>query len=54
LTRKLLTYALGRGLEPYDNPAVSQIARAVEADKYKFSTLVVKIVTSEPFRFRRG
>lgn len=53
LARKLLTYALGRGLEPTDNHAVSQIVAAVEANGYKFSTLVVEIAKCEPFQLRR-
>jgi Protein of unknown function (DUF1592)/Protein of unknown function (DUF1588)/Protein of unknown function (DUF1587)/Protein of unknown function (DUF1595)/Protein of unknown function (DUF1585)/Ca-dependent carbohydrate-binding module xylan-binding/Planctomycete cytochrome C len=54
LVRKLLTYALGRGLESNDNHTVNQIVSAVEADGYKFSTLVVEIAKSEPFRLQRG
>ena len=39
LTEKMLTYALGRGLERYDKPWCSAIAKKVEAEGYKFSTL---------------
>jgi Protein of unknown function (DUF1588)/Protein of unknown function (DUF1585)/Protein of unknown function (DUF1592) len=54
LTEKLLTYALGRGLEDYDAPAVQAIvSRAAEAD-YKFSSLIEGVVLSRPFRMRRG
>jgi hypothetical protein len=52
LTEKLLTYALGRGVEYYDGPAVRQVLRAVKADGYRFSTLIVATVTSTPFRMR--
>jgi len=53
LARKLLIYALGRGLEPDDDPAVKQIVRNVAADNYRFSSLVLGIVKSEPFQKRR-
>lgn len=54
LTRKMLTYALGRGLEYYDRCAVDKIADALAQHDYRFSALVVEIVKSEPFRKRRG
>ena len=54
LTEKLLTYALGRGLEHYDAPAVRAITRAAAEDGYRFSALVVGIVESAPFRMRRA
>ncbi len=54
LTEKLLTYALGRGLEYYDRPAVDRIVAALARDGYRFSTLVTAIVRSDPFRLRRG
>ena len=53
LTRKLLIYALGRGLEPDDDPAVKQIVKNVAADNYRFSSLILGIVESEPFQNRR-
>lgn len=52
LTKKLLTYALGRGLESYDRCAIHQIVSAVENDQYHFGTLVTAIVLSDPFRMR--
>jgi hypothetical protein len=52
VTEKLLTYALGRGLEPADQRAVRAIARAVAADDYRFSALVYGIVTSPPFQMQ--
>ncbi len=52
LSEKLLTYALGRGLEYYDACAADTIAAQVAADGHKFSRLVVEIVRSEPFRKR--
>jgi hypothetical protein len=54
LTSKLLTYALGRGLEPYDTSTVRLIASRLPAYDYKFSGLVLEIVNSLPFRSRRG
>lgn len=54
LTEKMLTYALGRGLELYDRPAVQSISRSVANGNYRFSTLVLSIVKSMPFQMRRG
>lgn len=54
LTEKMLTYALRRGLKPYDRRTVETIHRAVEGDKYRFRTLVHQIVKSLPFQARRG
>jgi mono/diheme cytochrome c family protein len=54
LTEKMLTYALGRGLEDYDRPATKKITRALAANDYKFSSLVIGIVQSLPFQMGRG
>ena len=54
LAAKLLTYALGRGLESYDQPAVQSIARRTGSGDYKFSRLIEEIVASAPFQKRRG
>jgi hypothetical protein len=54
LTEKMLTYALGRGLERYDVPAVSAISRRVTESDGRFSRLVLEIVNSWPFQMRRG
>ena len=54
LTEKMLTYALGRGLEGYDKPTVEAIVRRLEADEFRCSRLVVEIANSMPFRMRRG
>jgi Protein of unknown function (DUF1588)/Protein of unknown function (DUF1585) len=54
LVEKMLTFAIGRGLERYDRPVVSAIARNVADHQYKFSTLVEEIVKSAPFQMRRG
>jgi hypothetical protein len=53
-TGRLLTYALGRGLEAYDMPTVRGIVRGAEDDGYRFSALVKGIVNSVPFRMRRA
>ncbi|HJT32660.1 MAG TPA: DUF1592 domain-containing protein [Pirellulales bacterium] len=52
-TEKMLTYALGRGLEPYDKCAVDDIVAALAKDGYKFSMLIQQIVASDPFQKRR-
>ena len=52
LTERLLTYALGRTLEPYDMPVVREIVRTAEKDDYRFSAVVQAIVASEPMQFR--
>lgn len=53
LADKLLTYALGRGLDYYDQPVVRDIRRQAEKNNYKFSSLVLAIVNSVPFEMRR-
>ncbi|HEX4793529.1 MAG TPA: DUF1592 domain-containing protein [Humisphaera sp.] len=52
LTEKLFTYALGRGVEYYDAPAVRDAVRAAKASDYRFSTLIVSIVSSPQFQMR--
>jgi len=54
LTEKLMAYALGRGIEPYDAPAIRKIVlQAREAD-FHFSSLIIGIVNSTPFQMRRS
>ena len=53
VTEKLLIYALGRGLEYYDQPAVRKIVRAA-APEYRWSSIVLGVVRSAPFRMRRA
>ena len=53
-TEKLLTYALGRGLEAHDMPTVRRIVREAEDEDYRFSALVKGIANSIPFRMRRA
>ena len=54
LTEKMLTYALGRGLEYYDRPTVDRIVAQLESEGYRSSVLITEIVKSDPFRLRRG
>jgi hypothetical protein len=54
ITEKMLTYALGRGLERYDKRTVKAIAGRLAARQYRFSALVEEIVKSQPFQMRRG
>ena len=54
LSEKMLTYALGRGVEEYDACTVEKIVKDVTADQYRFSRMVLEIVKSDPFRKRRG
>ena len=52
VTEKLLTFALGRGVEHYDAPAVRKIVRDAEPDGYRFLSLILGIVKSVPFQMR--
>jgi hypothetical protein len=52
LTEKMLVYALGRGLQPYDMPVVRAIVREAAAKNYSFSAIVQGIVRSTPFQMR--
>ena len=52
VTDRLLTYALGRGLEATDAPAVRQIKREAATENYAFASLIQGIVTSTPFQMR--
>jgi hypothetical protein len=54
LAEKMLTYALGRGLEHYDAPAVRSILKEARPGGYRLSSLIVGIVQSTPFRMRRA
>jgi hypothetical protein len=53
-TEKLLTYALGRGLEAEDMPAVRTIVRDAERNGYRFATIIEGVVKSTPFRMRKA
>jgi hypothetical protein len=54
MASKMLIYALGRGLEPCDEPALAAIERAVENGDYRCSALIRAVIESVPFRLRRG
>jgi hypothetical protein len=48
----MLTYALGRGLEYYDGPAVRAIVRDAARKDYQFSSFILGVVQSTPFQMR--
>jgi mono/diheme cytochrome c family protein len=52
-TERLLTYALGRGVEHYDRPVIRKITRAAAADDQRWSSIILGIVNSAPFQMRR-
>jgi hypothetical protein len=52
VAEKLLTYALGRGLEYYDQPAVRKIVKDAAADNYRWSAVILGVVKSAPFQMR--
>ena len=52
LTKKLLTYAIGRGLESFDRCAVDKIVEQLSEEDYRFSSLVTAVVMSDPFLLR--
>ena len=54
VTEKLLTYALGRGVEHYDRPAIRAIVREAAADDYRWSSIILGITRSLPFQMRRS
>jgi hypothetical protein len=54
VTEKLLAYALGRGLEHYDLPAVRAIVRDAAPDGHPWSSIILGIVNSVPFQMRRA
>jgi hypothetical protein len=53
VTEKLLTYALGRGVEYEDMPVVRSIVKDAARDNYRFSALLMGIVKSDPFQMNR-
>ncbi len=54
VSEKLLTFALGRGVETYDAPAIREIVRRAQAENYRFSSLILGIVNSVPFQMRKS
>ena len=53
-SEKLMTYALGRGMESTDRCTIDKISKSLPGQKYRFSALVSEIVQSEAFRMRRS
>ena len=54
VTEKLMTYALGRGVEYYDHPSIRRIVRSAKTDDYRWSSLILGIVESSPFQMRKA
>jgi hypothetical protein len=54
LTEKLMTFALGRGVEYYDGPAIRKIVREAQAADYRFSSIILGIARSAPFTMRKS
>ena len=54
MTEKLLTYALGRGVEYYDQPAIRQVIREADASGDRWSSVITALVKSVPFQMRRS
>ena len=52
MTEKLMTFALGRGVELHDGPAIREIVRQAAEHDYRFSAIVLGIVRSTPFQMR--
>jgi hypothetical protein len=51
-TEKMLTYALGRGVEDYDRPVIASIEERITEDDYRFQSLIREIIMSVPFQMR--
>ena len=54
LVEKIMTYALGRGMQGFDNRTIDEINRKLVADGYHFQTMIYEVVRSLPFQSRRG
>ncbi len=54
VTEKMFAYALNRGLEFYDAPLMRQTVKSLARDHYRVETLILAIVNSYPFQYRRG
>ena len=54
VTEKLMTYALGRGVEYFDAPTIRDIVRNAEREDYRFASIVSGIVNSTPFQMRKA
>jgi hypothetical protein len=49
-----MTFALGRGVESFDAPAIRKIVRDARAKNYRFSSLILGIASSTPFQLRKS
>jgi len=54
MVEKVMTYALGRGMQTYDNRTIDQINRTLSSDGYHFQTMIYEVVRRLPFQSRRG
>ena len=54
MAEKLLTFALGRGIEHYDAPAIRKVVRDAAKDDYRFSSIIVGLARSIPFTMRKS
>jgi hypothetical protein len=54
VSERLLTFALGRGIEHYDRPALRRIVRDAAATGYRWSSIIEGIINSAPFQMRRS
>jgi mono/diheme cytochrome c family protein len=54
VTEAAMTFAMGRGVEPYDQPAVDAVVGNLQRNDARFSTLILGVVNSVPFQMRRG
>lgn len=54
MAEKLMTYAIGRGIEPSDAPAIRRIVREAKSNGFRFSSLILAVVNSQPFQMRES
>jgi hypothetical protein len=54
VAEKLMTYALGRGIDYYDAPAVRSIVRDARAHSFRMSSIILGVVKSPPFQMRQS
>jgi hypothetical protein len=54
VTEQLMTYALGRGVDYYDAPVIRRLVGELERNDHRWSSLILGIVTSDPFQMRRA
>ena len=54
VAEKMFIYALGRGIEYYDQPVIRDIVKHIEPDDYRWSALILAITQSKPFQFRKA